>query len=66
MSILTQLIGPKSVTNMIFLSQVDADGGPSQRHDSAAEVQGLNVAPWTPEEQQLLEQARKSHRQLEL
>jgi len=41
--------------------KVDADGGPSQRHDSAAEVQGLNVAPWTPEEQQLLEQALKTY-----
>ncbi len=29
--------------------------------ESAAEAQGLNVKPWTPEEQQLLEQALKTY-----
>lgn len=29
--------------------------------ESAAEAQGLNVQPWTPDEQQLLEQALKTY-----
>lgn len=33
----------------------------STRTESAAEAQGLNVAPWSPEEQQLLEQALKTY-----
>ena len=32
----------------------------SKRMETAAEVQGLNVAPWTSEEQKLLEQALKT------
>merc|ERR1712179_419606 len=33
----------------------------SQRTETAAEMQGLNMAPWSPEEQKLLEQALKTH-----
>ena len=33
----------------------------SVRTESAAEVQGLNVTPWSAEEQKLLEQALKTY-----
>merc|ERR550519_1390429 len=33
----------------------------SQRTETAAEAQGLNTAPWQPEEQKLLEQALKTY-----
>ena len=39
--------------------QVESEA--SERMESAAEMQGLNVKPWTPEEQQLLEQALKTY-----
>lgn len=34
---------------------------PSQRYESPADLQGLNLSPWTNEEQQLLEQALKTY-----
>ncbi len=41
------------------LFQVESEA--SKRMESAAEAQGLNVKPWSPEEQQLLEQALKTY-----
>lgn len=38
---------------------VEADGGASERFDTPAAQAGKNLAPWTNEEQQLLEQALK-------
>ena len=40
-------------------SQVETEA--STRTESAAEMQGLNPSPWTPQEQQLLEQALKTY-----
>jgi DnaJ family protein C protein 2 len=37
------------------------ESGPSQRLDSVAEMQGINVTQWTEDEQKLLEQALKTH-----
>ena len=37
------------------------DAEASTRTESAAEAQGLNMAPWTNEEQKLLEQALKTY-----
>ena len=37
----------------------DAEG--TTRFESAAEVQGVNVTPWSAEEQKLLEQALKTY-----
>jgi len=41
--------------------EVKVESEASKRMESAAEAQGLNVSPWTPEEQQLLEQALKTY-----
>ena len=41
-----------------FRFQVESEA--SQRTETAAEAQGLNVTPWTPDEQKLLEQALKT------
>ena len=43
-----------------LLLKVD-DAEASVRTESAAEVQGLNVTPWSAEEQKLLEQALKTY-----
>ena len=43
-----------------FILQVD-DAEASVRTESAAEVQGLNVTPWSADEQKLLEQALKTY-----
>ena len=40
--------------------QVD-DAEASKRTETAAEAQGLNVAPWSADEQKLLEQALKTY-----
>lgn len=37
------------------------DAEASTRLETAAEVQGLNVSPWTAEEQKMLEQALKTY-----
>ncbi len=41
--------------------EVKVESEASRRTESAAEMQGLNVRPWSPEEQQLLEQALKTY-----
>ena len=47
---------------LLFQSQVEpTSGGASKRTETAAEMQGLNVTPWTEEEQKLLEQALKTY-----
>ena len=38
----------------------NTSGNISKRTETAAEMQGLNVAPWTEDEQKLLEQALKT------
>ena len=40
--------------------KVDDVGNGTERFDSASEVQGVNVEPWSGEEQKLLEQALKT------
>ena len=40
---------------------VKVESEASERMESAAEAQGLNVTPWTPDEQKLLEQALKTY-----
>ena len=43
-----------------FFLKID-DAEASVRTETAAEVQGLNMAPWSAEEQKLLEQALKTY-----
>ena len=46
----------------MFLLHLKVDNAEaSVRTESAAEVQGLNVTPWSTEEQKLLEQALKTY-----
>lgn len=40
---------------------VGDEAAPTERFDSAADLQGINPAPWTAEEQRLLEQALKTY-----
>ncbi|TRY61199.1 hypothetical protein TCAL_01484 [Tigriopus californicus] len=40
---------------------VKVESEASTRTESAAEAQGINVSPWSPDEQQLLEQALKTY-----
>ena len=40
--------------------KVDDVGNGTERFDSASEVQGVNVEPWSGDEQKLLEQALKT------
>ena len=49
----------KALSFLNLLLQVD-DVEASIRTETAAEAQGLNVTPWTAEEQKLLEQALKT------
>ena len=42
----------------VIVSQVESEA--SERTETAAEAQGLNVTPWSDDEQKLLEQALKT------
>ena len=44
-----------------FFFQAVDDSEASKRTETAAEAQGLNVNPWTADEQKLLEQALKTY-----
>ena len=41
--------------------EVTVESAASERMETAAEAQGLNVSPWGPDEQKLLEQALKTY-----
>ena len=51
----------KIICTFYFFFQAVDDSEASKRTETAAEAQGLNVNPWTADEQKLLEQALKTY-----